>query len=89
MAFGIFSDDSADWTAGESVEDDFATREEAEAAVRDHYSEDDGLVVHEIEESDDDEIGDCDFCGGSGTDDRAADDGTADYDICPHCGGLG
>lgn len=31
----------------------------------------------------------CDWCGGTGIDEDAPDDGTEDYDICRQCGGNG
>lgn len=55
MAWGIFNNDSAEWTEVEAVEADFYSREEAEAAIASRYSEEDELVVHEIELPEDDE----------------------------------
>ncbi len=53
--FGIFSDESADWTEEEAVECGFYTKEEAETALHTRYHEDDELVVHVIEEDEEDE----------------------------------
>ena len=58
MEWGIFNDDSADWTADEAVEAQFYSREEAEAALADRYSDDDSLVIHAVEEIDDEEDAD-------------------------------
>lgn len=55
MEWGIFNDEAADWTAEESVEAGFYSREEAEKAVADRYREEDELVIHEIEEVEDEE----------------------------------
>lgn len=52
--YGIFNDESADWTEEEAVEAAFYSRLEAETALRDRYHEDDELIVHRIEEADDD-----------------------------------
>jgi hypothetical protein len=35
-----------------------------------------------------DEAEPCDYCGGLGVVDDAADDGTEDFDVCPICGGA-
>lgn len=35
------------------------------------------------------EMDPCDYCGGTGYDDDAPDDGTEDFDTCPICGGNG
>lgn len=53
--WGIFNDESADWTAGEAVEAGFYSREEAERAIAERYSVDDELTVHEVQEADEDE----------------------------------
>ncbi len=62
--WGIFNKESADWTAEQSVEAGFYSREEAEEAIASRYSDEDDLVVHKCEEPD--EEGDCNTCGGSG-----------------------
>ena len=53
--WGIFNDESADWTEPEAVEAGFASRLEAETALRDRYHEDDELTVHVIEDADEDD----------------------------------
>lgn len=53
--YGIFSDESADWSEEEAIEAGFYSRQEAEAAIRDRYSADDELTVHTIEEPEEDE----------------------------------
>lgn len=53
--WGIFNDDAADWTAEESVEDDFLTEQDAMKAIAERYSEEDELIAHEIEESEEEE----------------------------------
>jgi len=53
--YGLFNDESADYSAEESVEAGFYSREEAEAAILARYDADDGLVVHECEEPDDED----------------------------------
>ena len=55
MQWGLFSDESADWTEDESVEAGFYTRAEAEQALAERYSPDDELTVHEVEEPEEDE----------------------------------
>ena len=55
IEWGLFNDESADWTEGEAVETGFWSREEAEKAVADRYSPEDELTVHEVEEAEDDE----------------------------------
>lgn len=54
--WGLFNDESADWTEEEAVEAGFATKLEAETALRDRYHEDDDLTVHVIEEAEDDDM---------------------------------
>jgi hypothetical protein len=53
--WGIFGDESADYSEEESIEAGFYSREEAETAMRDRYSDDDDLHVHAVEEADEDE----------------------------------
>ncbi len=52
--WGIFNDESADWTAEEAVEAGYYSREEAEAALHERYADDD-CQTHEIEEPEDEE----------------------------------
>lgn len=51
--WGIFSEDSADYTAAQSVEAGFMSRAEAERAIATRYSDEDGLTVHAIEDESD------------------------------------
>ena len=53
--YGIFNDESADYTAIEALEADFYSRSEAEQALRDRYSDDPHAHVHLIEEPCDDD----------------------------------
>lgn len=60
--WGIFSDESADWTADQAIEAQMYSREEAEqrlAEIRKENGvdadEDDNCVVHMVEEPDDEE----------------------------------
>lgn len=53
--YGIFNDESVDWTAKEAVEAGFFSAEEAEKAIKERYSEEDELIVHRIEEDEEDE----------------------------------
>lgn len=53
--WGLFNDESADWTEGEAVETGFWSREEAEQAVKDRYTPEDELTVHAVEEAEEDE----------------------------------
>lgn len=53
--YGIFSDESADYTEEEAVESGFYSKEEALAAIADRYSDDDELTVHLVEEPEDDD----------------------------------
>lgn len=54
--WAIFNDDAADWSAEESVEAGFCSREEAENVIFNRYcGMDDGLFVHECEEPEDEE----------------------------------
>lgn len=55
--YGIFNDDSADYTEDEAVEAGFYSKEEAEEAIMDRYSDDDSLTVHEVEEEEEEEEG--------------------------------
>ncbi len=52
--YGLFNDESADYTADEAVEAGFYSVADAQAAIRDDYGADDGLEIHLIEEPDDD-----------------------------------
>lgn len=53
--YGIFNDDSADWTEAESLESGFYSLESAQEAIKVRYSAEDEVTVHAIEEPDDDE----------------------------------
>lgn len=55
IEYGIFNDDSADYSSQEAVESGFYSVEEAEKAIEERYSDEDFLTVHCIEEPDDDE----------------------------------
>lgn len=52
------------------------------------------VVDREAEECFDDwydhgcNVSSCDYCGGTGVDEDAPDDGTEDFDSCPVCGGV-
>ncbi len=61
--FAIFNDESADWSSEESVEAGFYSRAEAEDAIRTRYSPDDGLVIHAVEEPEEDDEDECQTCG--------------------------
>lgn len=58
--YGLFNDESADYTEEEALEAGFYSRTDARLAIADRYIEEDGLTVHEIEEPEegDDEEGD-------------------------------
>jgi len=53
--WGIFNNESADYTSDEAIEADFWSRGEAEAALKERYSGegDEDCHVHKIEEEDD------------------------------------
>lgn len=53
--WAIFNDDSADWSEDEAVEAGFYSREEGEEALSTSYSEDDGCVIHEVEDPEEEE----------------------------------
>lgn len=54
--WGIFNDESSDYTEPEAIESGFYSQEEAEIAIRERYCEaEDGLHVHVIEEADEEE----------------------------------
>lgn len=55
MEWGIFSDESAEYTADEAVEADFYSLAEAETAMKTRYTTEDDLHVHVIEEAEEDE----------------------------------
>jgi hypothetical protein len=55
MEYGIFNDESSDYTEDQALEAGFYSRESAEAALRERYSEDDNATVHEIEEPDEED----------------------------------
>lgn len=58
MEWAIFNDESADYTAEESVEAGFYSREEAEAALAERYTDEDDCFVHAVEEAAEDEYDD-------------------------------
>jgi alkylated DNA repair dioxygenase AlkB len=53
--YGIFNDDSENWTENESVEAGFYSAAEAEAAIQERYAPDDELIVHVVEEEEEEE----------------------------------
>ena len=53
--WALFNDDSANWTEEEAVEAGFYSRKEAEDALRNRYHTEDDLVIHEVEEADDED----------------------------------
>jgi alkylated DNA repair dioxygenase AlkB len=53
--WGIFDDQAADYSAEEAIEADFYNQNDAEEAIRDRYSDEDGLYVHRVEEPEEDE----------------------------------
>lgn len=53
--YGIFNDESADYTAEEAVEAGFYSREEAQRAIRERYGDEDELYVHSVEEPDEED----------------------------------
>lgn len=53
--YGIFNDESADYSEEEAVEAGFWSFEEAEKAIKDRYTDEDEVYVRGIEEPDDDE----------------------------------
>lgn len=55
--WAIFNDESANYTQPESIEAGFYSEDEARAAIADRYSGEDDLIVHRVEEADDE---DCD-----------------------------
>lgn len=55
MEYGIFSDESQDYTEEEAVEAGFWSPEEAQTALAERYSEEDGLAVHAVEGPEEDE----------------------------------
>lgn len=55
VQYGIFSEDSADYTEDEAVEAGFYSYEEAEKAIKDRYHEDDELEIAEVEETEETE----------------------------------
>lgn len=53
--YGIFNDDSVDYSAEEALEVQFYSIEAAEKAIADRYNEEDDVIVHEVEEPEEDE----------------------------------
>lgn len=60
--YGIFNDESADWTEEEAVEGGFYTKADAEEAAAIRYPDDDDLTVHEIEDAPEPDH-ECENCG--------------------------
>lgn len=56
--WGIFNDESPDYTSEEAVESGFWSKEEAEQALTSRYKDDDDCHVHECEEPDEDDADD-------------------------------
>jgi hypothetical protein len=52
--WGIFNDESEDYTADEAIEAGFYSREEAEKALTERYSEDDDAEVQVCAEPEED-----------------------------------
>ena len=50
VEYGIFGDESADYSSEEAIEAGFYSKEDAEKALADNYSPEDDLVVHIVEE---------------------------------------
>jgi hypothetical protein len=55
MEYGLFNDESSDWTAEEAVESGFYSREEAEIALKTRYNSEDELIIHLVEEEEEEE----------------------------------
>lgn len=53
--YGIFNDESQNYTENEAVEAGFWSREEAEAVLKDRYCDDDECHVHAVEESEEED----------------------------------
>ena len=53
--WGIFNDDSTDYTANESVESGFYSKEDADNTIKTRYNIDDNLYSHLIEEEETEE----------------------------------
>lgn len=53
--YGLFNDESANYTEGEAVEAGFYSREDALQALAERYTDDDDLIVHEVEPDEDEE----------------------------------
>ncbi len=53
--WGIFNDESATYCAEDALESQFYSREEAEAALKERYADDENATVHECEEPEDEE----------------------------------
>jgi hypothetical protein len=62
--FGLFNDEATDWSEEEAVEAGFYSREDAVTALKERYTEEDELTVHEIEESEEEIPDECETCGG-------------------------
>ena len=55
IEYGLFNDESADYTADEAVEAGFSSPEDAQRAIDERYSPEDELIIHQIEEPEEDE----------------------------------
>lgn len=53
--FGIFNDEASDWSSEEAVEAGFYSYKEAEQAIKERYNKDDGCIIHEIEDPEEEE----------------------------------
>lgn len=51
VEWGLFNDDSADFSLEEAVEADFESYEAAAQAMAERYSTEDDLVIHEVEDT--------------------------------------
>lgn len=56
--WGIFIDESEDWTAEQALEAQFYSREAAEARLAEAYAEEDA-TVHEVEPEEEEEEEEC------------------------------
>ena len=55
IEYGLFDDQSDNYTEEEAVEAGFFSVEEAQKAIAERYQPDDDLVIHRVEEPDDDD----------------------------------
>jgi hypothetical protein len=61
MEYGIFNNDALDYSEEEALEADFPSQEAAEAAMKERYKDDNDVLVHAIEEPDEEDDDDEDF----------------------------